>query len=74
MKLKSAFLLMALSLPLVGCGNKGPLVLPQAPVSVDAPVPVNEAPAQPAPADAVTPQPATSPATPPDPAAQDGNG
>lgn len=35
MKLKTATLLIALSLPLAGCGNKGPLVLPQAPEPVD---------------------------------------
>ena len=29
MNLKPALLVLALSLPLAGCGNKGPLVLPQ---------------------------------------------
>ena len=33
---KLATLLIALSLPLAGCGNKGPLVLPQKPVPVEA--------------------------------------
>ena len=40
MKLKIAMLMIASSLPLAGCGNKGPLVLPQAPVQVDPSVPV----------------------------------
>lgn len=36
MNLKLATLLIALSLPLAGCGNKGPLVLPPKPVPVEA--------------------------------------
>lgn len=36
MNLKTLAVLIILSLPLAGCGNKGPLVLPTAPVS-DAP-------------------------------------
>lgn len=51
MKLKTTILMIALSLPLAGCGNKGPLVLPQAPVP-DQTVPVEppvEAGAQPVP-------------------------
>lgn len=57
MKLKTATLLIALSLPLAGCGNKGPLVLPQAPVPMDEPlpaVPVDEVPAESASVDAPT--------------------
>lgn len=73
MKLKTVLLLIPLSLPLTGCGNKGPLVLPQAPVSVDAPVPADEVPAEPVPADANTPPPATPPTT-PDPVPRDGKG
>lgn len=89
MKLKTAMLLIALSLPLAGCGNKGPLVLPQAPVSVDETVPVtpvDEVPAEPVPADATAPDapapdatapdvpPVPTADTPPDPAPQDGDG
>ncbi|KGM53135.1 hypothetical protein N800_09805 [Lysobacter daejeonensis GH1-9] len=86
MKLKTAMLLIALSLPLAGCGNKGPLVLPQAPVPVDetAPVeaPVDEAPVDPVPEDATTPDPAATDASAPPaaadpdpvPATQDGDG
>lgn len=84
MKLKTAMLLIALSLPLAGCGNKGPLVLPQAPVPVEETVPVtpvDEVPAEPVPADATAPdatvtdaQPEPTADTPPDPAPQDGDG
>jgi predicted small lipoprotein YifL len=35
MNLRLATLLIALSLPLAGCGNKGPLTLPPKPVPVD---------------------------------------
>lgn len=67
MKLKSAFLLMALSLPLAGCGNKGPLVLPQAPVPAEESVPVeapmDEVPADPVPTDAPDPAASAPPAT-----------
>lgn len=48
---KLATALIALSLPLAGCGNKGPLVLPQKPVPVEADMPTVEPPA-----DAATPQ------------------
>lgn len=37
---KLAIALIALSLPLAGCGNKGSLVLPQKPVPVEADTPV----------------------------------
>ena len=86
MKLKTAMLLIALSLPLAGCGNKGPLVLPQAPVPVDEAVPadasVEEVATDPVPTDTTTPDPAATdaPAPPtvadpdPLPAAQDGDG
>lgn len=46
MNLKTLAALIALSLPLAGCGNKGPLVLPSAPVPDEAPatepVPVDD--------------------------------
>ena len=83
MNLKLASLVLALlSLPLTGCGNKGPLVLPQNPAPAEADVlpmlpPMDDVPV---PVDAVPP--ATIPAddangdgTPPPPAASDdGNG
>ena len=63
-RLASASVLLALALSLSGCGNKGPLVLPDAPGQETAAPPA----AEPAPADA-TPADA-APATP---AATDGN-
>ena len=50
-RLASAFVLLVLALSLAGCGNKGPLVLPDAPAQETAmpPAPAAEA----APADAV---------------------
>lgn len=36
MNLKLASVVIALSLPLAGCGNKGPLILPQNPPPVEA--------------------------------------
>jgi predicted small lipoprotein YifL len=46
MNLKTLAVLIALSLPLAGCGNKGPLVLPQKPVPVEESMPL-EAPPEP---------------------------
>lgn len=81
MNLKSALLVLALSLPLAGCGNKGPLVLPQDPPSAestllpslppmdDATVPVDTVPAPPPP-----PADDTEVAPPPAAAGDDGNG
>ena len=43
MNLKFPLALIALSLSLTACGNKGPLVLPQAPVPTEAVVPAEEA-------------------------------
>jgi predicted small lipoprotein YifL len=52
-RLASASVLLALALSLAGCGNKGPLVLPDAPSQETATPPAAEAPAvEPAPADA----------------------
>ncbi len=80
MNLKPAFVILALSLPLAGCGNKGPLILPQDPPPTEARmlpamppmddvgVPVDGAPpAPPASDDATVP-------LPPPPAGGDGNG
>ena len=36
MNLKTAMLVIALSLPLAGCGNKGPLILPSNPPPAEA--------------------------------------
>ena len=86
---KLAIALIVLTLPLAGCGNKGPLVLAQPPVPVQAPVtepgevPVEIAP-DPTPAD-VAPEPTPDPAefddvepepdpADPEPATDDGNG
>ena len=84
---KLAIALIALTLPLAGCGNKGPLVLAQPPEPVVAPatatgeVPVEIAPDA-TPAD-VAPEPTPDPAefedvepdpTDPEPATDDGNG
>lgn len=38
MNLKPAFVVLALSLPLAGCGNKGPLILPQSPPAEASPL------------------------------------
>ena len=74
--------LIALTLPLAGCGNKGPLVLASPPAPAQAPataageVPVEIAP-EPAPTDAVpepTPDPAGFDDVEPDPTTDDGNG
>ena len=84
MNLKLASVVLALlSLPLAGCGNKGPLVLPQTPPAEEADAlpmapPVDDAtvPADAVPADAVpaaTP-PADDDLTPPPAASDDGNG
>ena len=75
MNLKSALLVLALSLPLAGCGNKGPLVLPQdPPPEAAAPLlsipPMGDATA---PIDVVPPPPADE-ATVPPPPGDDGNG
>ena len=51
MNLKTLAVLIALSLPLAGCGNKGPRVLPQKPVPVEESMPL-EAPPEPADASA----------------------
>ncbi|MFD0738816.1 lipoprotein [Lysobacter koreensis] len=77
MNLKLAIALIALSLPLAGCGNKGPLVLPSKPVPVEADLLQAEPPADAASTDDATAPPpaadALDPATdlatpPPDPA------
>ena len=44
MNARTALLLLALPLALAGCGNKGPLVMPQAPVEEDPEVPANSVP------------------------------
>ncbi len=59
-----ASVVLALSLPLAGCGNKGPLVLPQNPP----PTEMGALPVMPPPDDA------TVPAEVPPPASDDGNG
>ena len=84
MNLKPAFVVLALSLPLAGCGNKGPLILPQnpppaeadaipsvrAPPMDDVPVPVDDVPE-----DVVPPvSPAQDAAVPPPPVSGNGNG
>lgn len=81
MNLKPAMLVIALSLPLAGCGNKGPLVLPSNPppeqaeaLPVDAPaddasVPVDSAPIDGTPAEPTDDTPVRAPAT-----SDDGNG
>lgn len=61
MNLKTLAVLIALSLPLAGCGNKGPLVLPQKPVPVEESMPLE---APPEPADATPADPATDPSAP----------
>lgn len=61
MNLKTLVVLIALSLPLAGCGNKGPLVLPQKPVPVEESMPLE---APPEPADATGADAATDPAAP----------
>jgi predicted small lipoprotein YifL len=70
-RLVSASVLLALALSLSGCGNKGPLVLPDAPAQETAtpPAPAAEA----APADAVPTDTAPADATPAPPAATDGD-
>ena len=90
MNLKLASVVIALSLPLAGCGNKGPLVLSQNPPPEDAPMlpmlpsmsdalPLEgvpeDSPPIPTTDGAPADPPATPPATPPVPAASDnGNG
>jgi len=44
MNARTALLLLALPLALVGCGNKGPLVMPEAPVEEDPEVPAGAVP------------------------------
>lgn len=75
-----ATLVVALLLPLAGCGNKGPLVLPpnpppleadsipMTPPADDASVPVDSAPEE------ATPVPPTDETPPPPAASDDGNG
>ena len=58
---KLAIALIALSLPLAGCGNKGSLVLPQKPVPVEADLPLAEPPADDAATDDATTDDATAP-------------
>ena len=88
MNLKLATVVIALSLPLAGCGNKGPLVLPQNPPPAEAgPLlalpPMDDAtlPVDAVPADGTPPAPATDDASdskgdvpPPPPPAAGGNG
>ena len=65
MNLKPASLLLAwLSLPLAGCGNKGPLVLPQDPPPAEASAEADLLPSLP-PMDDATPPVDTTPAPPP---------
>ena len=77
MNLKPALLVLALSLPLAGCGNKGPLILPQDPPPEAArPLltmpPMDDASA---PVDGVPPAPPADDATvPPLPPSDNGNG
>lgn len=77
MNLKSALLVLALSLPLAGCGNKGPLVLPQNPPPVGSsllpsmpPMDPARVPPEDAPDDGVAPADDTTAP----PAGDDGNG
>lgn len=76
MNIKPIALLLALTLPLAACGNKGPLVRPSAQVPpVEAPAPSDTATppdsSTPPPADTTTPPADSPPATTPPPA---GNG
>lgn len=81
MNLKSAMLVIALSLPLAGCGNKGPLILPSnpppaemdelpiAPPADDGSVPLDPVPETGTPAESSDVTPVPPPAT-----SDDGNG
>ncbi|KQZ57094.1 MULTISPECIES: lipoprotein [unclassified Lysobacter] len=72
MNARTVLTLIALSLAVSACGNKGPLVLPTKPVPVTAPnQPAGEVPVQMAP-EATPPSLPQKPATPP--AADDGTG
>jgi len=79
MNLKLAFVVLTLSLPLAGCGNKGPLILPQNPPPDEANLLPSIPPMDDAtmPVDSVPPVPpaddAAVPVMPP-PASVDGNG
>lgn len=76
MNLKSIAVLFALTLPLTGCGNKGPLLLPTpiAPAAEAMPVePATAAPDATAPADQTVPV-DTAPVPEPDPATDDQDG
>ena len=66
MNLKPLAVLLALTLPLAACGNKGPLVRPaKAPPPVEAPPPADTLPAPPPAESTAPPADTTTPATPP---------
>ncbi|MGN6152810.1 MAG: LPS translocon maturation chaperone LptM [Lysobacteraceae bacterium] len=73
-RLVPASVLLALALSLSGCGNKGPLVLPDAPSQETATPPAVEAPVvEPAPAEAAPADAPPADAAPATPAATDGD-
>jgi predicted small lipoprotein YifL len=66
MNLKPLAVLLALSLPLAACGNKGPLVRPgSVPPPVETPAPPADTLPAPPPADSTTPPADTTTPTPP---------